>query len=71
MIELNQQGFAIGCIRIVSICNVHFLVSNVTLGGHMVTVFNELGVNCAVLGTHDFGKPFSQTVTDDVLLMLA
>lgn len=33
-----------------------FLVSTFTKGEQMVPVLNEVGVHCAVLGNHDFGK---------------
>ena len=33
-----------------------FLVSIFTKGDQMVPVLNQLGTNCALLGSHDFGK---------------
>lgn len=36
--------------------NFYFPVSTYTKGEQMVPVLNEVGVHCAVLGNHDFGK---------------
>lgn len=32
------------------------IVSTFTKGEQMIPVLNEIGVHCAVLGNHDFGK---------------
>lgn len=38
-----------------------FLVSTYTKGEQMVTVLNDVGTHCAVLGNHDFGNKHSFT----------